>query len=90
VKEITFKFLFAQGVPDFENIIFTKDKPKVIQAMDIKMYAEDRVELAVAMHPYTKVFLVTKPYNEAFVTPEGMIRINSVLDMEGYLDGNNR
>lgn len=85
VEEITAKYLFAWGFPDFQNLIFTKDKPQVIKALDIKYYVEDRVELAVAMHPYTKVFLVDKPYNESFVVPNGMTRIKQTIDVERYL-----
>lgn len=84
-EEETFKYLFSWGFPDFENLLYTKDKPKAIQGLDIIAYVEDRVELAVAMHPYTKVFLVDKPYNRAFITPEGMIRIPNTTEVEKYL-----
>ncbi len=84
-KEITARYLYAWGFPDFQNLIYTKDKPRVIQQMDIKVYVEDRVELAVSMHPYTKVFLVNKPYNQKFIVPEGMTRIENTVDVERYL-----
>jgi len=85
LKGDTFKYLTEWDFPDATNIYFAKNKARAIQHLEIHSYVEDRIELAMSMSLFTKTFLVTRPYNEAFQVPSNIIRIASALDVERYL-----
>ncbi len=82
VEAETFKYLLEWGFPSPTNLMFVSNKARAIQKMEIKAYAEDRIELAMSMCLFTKTFLVTRPYNKAFVVPDNITRVDSVLAVE--------
>jgi FMN phosphatase YigB (HAD superfamily) len=76
-------YMKRHDFPNYERLLFTKNKREVIERTGISIYVEDRIDVADTLYDICKVFLITQPYNVGKEVPYQ--RLDSILDLKDYL-----
>ena len=92
---VTKRWLKKVGIK-YDKLYFGRsDKERICEIEGADVFVDDDIDTTrkVAAHfannPYFKVFLASTGYNKTKLTPEGVIRIRRLADMNRYLGLNN-
>lgn len=72
-------------LPQYENIFFPDKKSTIIRQYNIQYKIEDREKIVEDVKNFCDVFLVNTYWNRNYKQPSNCIRIDSILELEGYL-----
>jgi len=81
----THSWLEHSKVPQYNSVYFPEKKSTIIRQFNIPYLVEDRKDVVEDVKNFCDVFLINTYWNRLYEQPKNCTRINSVLDLEGYL-----
>jgi len=82
---VTSRYLRKYKFPEADTLILSDTIITDIRLANFDYYIEDRSDIANQLAKFTKVILVSRPYNKGDLLDNSIIRIDNILDLERIL-----